>query len=36
MTTLAVAIGAAATLMLGLVPGPVLDLASRASVFLPG
>ena len=36
MTTLAVAVAAAATLILGLFPGPVLDLASQASVFLPG
>ncbi|TDU90724.1 NADH dehydrogenase subunit N [Kribbella voronezhensis] len=33
-TTTAVALGLAATVVLGLVPGPVLDLASRAGEFI--
>jgi NADH-quinone oxidoreductase subunit N len=34
-TTLAIAIGALVTVLLGVLPGPVLDLASRSSLFLP-
>jgi NADH-quinone oxidoreductase subunit N len=34
LTTAAVTIGVAATLVLGVVPGPLLDLASRSSLFL--
>jgi NADH-quinone oxidoreductase subunit N len=33
-TTTAVALGLAATVVLGLVPGPVLDLAARAGEFI--
>jgi NADH-quinone oxidoreductase subunit N len=33
-TTSAVALGLAATVVLGLVPGPVLDLAARAGEFI--
>jgi NADH-quinone oxidoreductase subunit N len=33
-TTLAIAIGALVTVLLGVMPGPVLDLASRSSLFL--
>ena len=34
-TTLAIAVGALVTILLGVLPGPVLDLASRSSLFLP-
>ncbi|MGW0173938.1 NADH-quinone oxidoreductase subunit NuoN [Rhodococcus sp. NPDC003322] len=34
LTTIAVAIGAAVTVLLGIVPQPVLDLAERAAAFL--
>ena len=33
-TTAAVALGLAATVVLGVVPGPVLDLAARAGEFI--
>jgi len=35
LTTIAVAVGAAVTVLLGVAPTPVLDLAARATVFLP-
>jgi NADH-quinone oxidoreductase subunit N len=34
-TTLAIAIGALVTVLLGVLPGPLLDLAARSSLFLP-
>jgi NADH-quinone oxidoreductase subunit N len=34
-TTLAIAIGALVTILLGVLPGPLLDLAARSSLFLP-
>jgi NADH-quinone oxidoreductase subunit N len=34
-TTVAIAVGALVTILLGVLPGPVLDLASRSSLFLP-
>jgi NADH-quinone oxidoreductase subunit N len=34
-TTTAIAIGALVTVLLGVLPGPLLDLASRSSLFLP-
>jgi len=34
LTTGAVTIGVVATLVLGVVPGPLLDLAARSSLFL--
>ncbi len=33
-TTVAVSLGLAATVVLGIIPGPVLDLAARAGEFL--
>jgi NADH-quinone oxidoreductase subunit N len=34
LTATAIAVGAAATLAIGIVPGPVLDLAGSAGQFL--
>jgi NADH-quinone oxidoreductase subunit N len=34
LTATTIAIGAAVTLILGVVPGPVLDLAGRAGEFI--
>jgi NADH-quinone oxidoreductase subunit N len=34
LTTAAVSLGVLMTLVLGVVPGPLLDLASRSSLFL--
>jgi NADH-quinone oxidoreductase subunit N len=34
-TTVAISVGALVTVLLGVLPGPVLDLASRSSLFLP-
>ena len=34
-TTTAIAVGALVTVLLGVLPGPVLDLAARSSLFLP-
>ena len=36
LTTAAIAVGVVATLVLGVVPGPLLDLADRASLFAGG
>jgi NADH-quinone oxidoreductase subunit N len=33
-TTVAVSLGLAATVVLGVIPGPVLDLAARAGEFI--
>jgi NADH-quinone oxidoreductase subunit N len=35
LTTVAIGIGALMTVLLGIVPGPLLDLASRSSQFIP-
>jgi NADH-quinone oxidoreductase subunit N len=34
-TTLAIGVGALVTVLLGVLPGPLLDLAARSSLFLP-
>ena len=34
LTTVAIAVGLAATVVLGIVPGPVLDLAADAGAFI--
>jgi NADH-quinone oxidoreductase subunit N len=34
LTATTIALGAAATLMLGILPGPLLDLAARAGEFI--
>ncbi len=34
-TTTAIAVGVLVTVLLGILPGPVLDLAGRSSLFLP-
>ncbi|GMA87866.1 hypothetical protein GCM10025868_31160 [Angustibacter aerolatus] len=34
-TTVAIGVGALMTIVLGILPGPVLDLATRSSTFLP-
>jgi NADH-quinone oxidoreductase subunit N len=34
-TTVAIAVGVLMTLLLGVLPGPLLDLASRSALFLP-
>ena len=34
LTTIVVAVGFAATLLLGILPGPVLDLAGSAGAFI--
>jgi NADH-quinone oxidoreductase subunit N len=35
LTTVAIGIGALMTVLLGVVPGPLLDLASRSAQFIP-
>jgi NADH-quinone oxidoreductase subunit N len=35
LTTIAIGVGALMTLVLGILPGPLLDLASRSATFLP-
>ena len=34
-TTVAIGVGVLMTLLLGVLPGPLLDLASRSALFLP-